>query len=235
MFIVLSRCEHRSHTSARARLSAALIATVALCTWHCASASASGGTWFGAQAPQTQQAIVDTLYDNSPVAVTPYGGAAAAEAAAIDGGLTSLAADTAVGQDVGGSLWRLLGKFAFVPEMGPAIPEADVIAGTFEVGWLMGTGARKMFISLRADGVSGGSWSWGSVYWYPHGYDILYGATVQQTPGAYLYDSHYAGDRYFPARWFDAPCRFSGFTPPSGAHLETHVASTANCYEPPNY
>lgn len=79
----------------------------------------------------------------------------------------------------------------------------------------------------RAENGAGG-WSWLRLTWYRAGSEIFFGATVQQSPGAYLYNSL---DSAGVIRWFEAPCRFSGFAPAAGARMETHVASTALCNE----
>ncbi len=62
--------------------------------------------------------------------------------------------------------------------------------------------------------------------WYPQGHDIFFGATVQQSPGAYLYD--WGSD---VVRWFEHPCEFSGFGAPAGARMQPGVASEAECRE----
>lgn len=60
------------------------------------------------------------------------------------------------------------------------------------------------------------------------GAEIFFGARVQQSPGAYLYNSN---DSAGVIRWWEPPCSFSGFTAPAGARMQYAVPSTAACRE----
>jgi len=58
--------------------------------------------------------------------------------------------------------------------------------------------------------------------------EAFWGATVQQSPGAFLYSSNTGSS---VIRWWEPPCTFSGLTPPEGARLEVAVPSDATCRE----
>lgn len=108
----------------------------------------------------------------------------------------------------------------------PSIPFAAGV-GTFAAGYAIGTGVRKLFATITAPddaGPAGSSLSSTWITWYDAGYEILFGARVQQSPGAYLYD-----DNGGFARWFEPPCEYSGLTPPAGARMQNGVPSTAEC------
>jgi hypothetical protein len=64
----------------------------------------------------------------------------------------------------------------------------------------------------------------------PQGTSVYAGAVT--TSAAYLVDGTYDGDHIFPARWFESPCTFSGFSPPDRAQMELGVPSGVECVYP---
>jgi len=216
----------------RMRGLAGSVAAAALlaCTAGEAMAASDPG-WFDGHSTTERQAIVDYAYERTGHAPVYTGeaetmGTAIADSVVAAGEAeTSLAAELAelelaVGEGVG-----------LIEPIGATLPSLWAVGLTFGAGYLIGTGARALYAELRGpdDAATGGSpnWSWGSASFRPEGYDILYGATVQQSPGAYLYNWDGAG----VIRWFDPPCSFSGFTPAPGARMQHSVPSTAECYE----
>jgi hypothetical protein len=120
-----------------------------------------------------------------------------------------------------------------LPALAEMAPAAVVVGGTAVVGVAIGTGIRKVFMKLTGpdESATGGTWSWNELTWEPYGTEIFFGATVQQRPGAYVYNAGYSGSSFPIARWFDSPCDFSGFSAPGGGRLQTHVSSLALCNE----
>ncbi len=91
----------------------------------------------------------------------------------------------------------------------------------------IGTGARKLFATITAPddaGPAGSSLRSTWITWRDAGYEIFFGARVQQSPGAYLYN-----DGGGTARWFQPPCEYTGLTPPAGARMQYDVPSTGAC------
>lgn len=82
-------------------------------------------------------------------------------------------------------------------------------------------------------GTGGSGWTWTGLTWFNQDYDIYYGAKVP-SPGRYLYRGYqtWPQDEFNPVRWFENPCKFSGFAGPPGARMEYGVATTARCAYP---
>lgn len=201
------------------------------------SGSAMAGSdpgWWASHSSEEQHAIVDYAYERSGHATVPYSGDAQALAdsisqRAIDSGSHEFPLAPELGGEEFGLIQRI-GLFAPVEDLLPVVP---AIAGTFLAGVAIGYGGSKLFALLTApdEAASGGTWAWNELTWEPYGTEIFYGAKVAQRPGAYVYDAGYGGSTFPIARWFEEPCDFHGFTPPSGARMQTHLSTSATCAE----
>jgi hypothetical protein len=133
--------------------------------------------------------------------------------------------------ELGGEEFSAVESVGLLSRIADVIPEVALGVATFAAGYAIGAGARKLFVELTApdDAASGGTWTWNELNWEPYGTEIFFGAKVQQRPGAYVYNAGYAGSSFPIARWFEEPCEFSGFEPPTGARLQAHVSTSALC------
>jgi hypothetical protein len=203
-------------------------------------------TWFQ-ELPEVQQhAATDFLYEQSPQSSVPYTG----EAAQIS---ESVSETYATETDTGPSYAELASgtttaemDVGLIPEVGTAVPEIWAAGGAFAVGWKVGEGINAIFADIGLGSGSAPEPDWsertacvssgcgGGLVYEPHGTDLYYGATVQESPGAYLYDGVLLGEGQVvaapsPMRWFAEPCTFSGFTPPPGSSLQKVLSANASC------
>lgn len=211
----------------RALMGSALATALLACTAGEAMAAADPG-WYDGHASEERQAIVNYVYERTGHA-PPYTGGPEQTSAALAQRMIDAGEDDAPLAPEGGALELIVGtRVGLMTRLTTMVPTLWAVGGTFVAGYAIGTGARKLFATLAGpdDAGTGGSpnWTWGSVTWRAAGYDIFYGARVQQSPGAYLYD--WGGGS---VRWFEPPCEFSGFTPPVGGRLQSGVPSTAEC------
>jgi hypothetical protein len=196
------------------------------------AAAASDPGWFDSKSAEERQAIVDYVYQRSGHE-PPHPGQAETTAAAIEGSVVQAGADgVPLASDAGKIELIVATRVGLMTRLTTMVPTLWAVGGTFVAGYAIGWGGRKLFAKLTApdDARTGGApnWPWSSITWYPQGYDIFFGARVQQSPGAYLYDSN---DGAGVIRWFEPPCSFSGFTPAAGARMQYGVPSTAACRE----
>lgn len=199
-----------------------------------ASALLDPGWWAG-HSTEERHAIVDYVYERSGHATVPYEGDAATSAEeisqrAIDSGTHEFP----LAGELGGEELTATEGLGLMPELAATVPFiGTAVGGTFLVRYAVGTGVHKLFAELQApdDTATGGTWAWNDLVWEPYGTEILEGAKVQQSPGAYVFNGGYNGTTFPIARWFDPPCDFSGFTPPAGARMQLHVPTTGTCRE----
>ena len=199
--------------------------------------------------PTEQEAATDFFYEQSPQGTVPYGGEAEELSESMsetyegetdaEPGYEELVGDVdEIGQD-GGTYPEIETAVAAIPAAGQA----------FATGWLIGEGVNAMFgrVGLLFGsapeehllGAEGYDFCYsaecgGGLEWKAHGEDIYAEATVQQKPGAYLYDGtlfEYGSiwGRWHPVRWFGEPCTFSDFSPPPYSSLEEGVTSGTMC------
>jgi hypothetical protein len=199
------------------------------------SASALAGSdpgWWASHSSEEQHAIVDYVYERSGHATVPYSGDAQALAETISQrAIDSGSHEFPLAPELGGEEFSAVESVGLLSRIADVIPEVALGVATFGAGVAIGTGARKLFVELTApdDAASGGTWTWNELNWEPYGTEIFFGAKVQQRPGAYVYNAGYAGSSFPIARWFEEPCEFSGFEPPTGARLQAHVSTSALC------
>lgn len=227
----------------RSRPFLALVVSSLAMLWLASSAGATASPgWMASHSEADQQAIVNYVYDTAPQGVVPYPGGPAATgqqiadmaAAAADGHEYPLLPEFADEQ------LDLLGRSRLLPPPGPEVPflyPAAAGVAAFAAGWEIGTGLRAVFVKLWSpDNTStGGSFTWDQLSWMPYGTEIYYGARVEQQPGAYLFHGWLNGTPFGPARWFEPPCAFSGYSGPAGARIENAVPSTARCVIPDTF
>jgi hypothetical protein len=197
--------------------------------------------WYASQSTGNQHAIMDFLYDEGPQGVTPYAGDPATQATGMVNDLLQESPGDAGYGDLAAQLTRSEGVLGLIPETPPLaapIPAALALEA-FGAGWLIGTGANELFLHIglpdgSAPSAPPGDFCYsaacgGELSYRPYGAVIYYGATVQQSPGAYLYYGEQGGFSYTPARWFEQPCPFSGFSAPPDSRMQTGVASGVQC------
>lgn len=188
--------------------------------------------WYASHSTDERQALVDYVYLRSGHA-PPYSGLAATAAQDIADTIVAsgthefpLAPELAAEEF---STIRKVGLFARLAEMAPTLFSGAGLA-TIGAEVAIGLGAYKLYTVLTApddaDDDGDPNWAWDALVWRNHGEEIFAGATVQQSPGAYLYDSH---DGAGVIRWFEEPCEFTGFTPTAGARMQYGVLSSSYC------
>jgi hypothetical protein len=197
-----------------------------------AGAAADPG-WFEEQASDVKHAIVDYLYERSGHSLVPYSGSAAAVAEAMSESVVDAGAvEAPLAPEIAAEEFTVTRGVGLLPRLATVAPQVAAAAGTFGLGWAIGTGVRKLFLRFTGpdDSSENGAvtWSWLSLRWIDYGESVFFGATVQQFPGAYLYNSLSSAGAI---RWFEEPCSFSGFAPARGARMETHVYSGGQCNE----
>lgn len=206
----------------------ALAACLLACTTGQAMAAADSG-WFDGHSSDERQAIVNYVYERTGHE-PPHSGDPEAMGSQITESMIDAGEDDAPLAPDGGALELIVGtRVGLMTRLTTLMPSLPFVAGvgTFAAGYAIGTGARKLFATITAPddaGPAGSSLSSTWITWYDAGYEILFGARVQQSPGAYLYD-----DNGGIARWFEPPCEYSGLTPPAGARMQSGVPSTAEC------
>jgi hypothetical protein len=213
------------------------------------SALALNGSFYAELSPADRHAITDFIYERSPQGTVPYPGGAAEISESISHTYESEAPAQPVYTELAGWGNTLEEDVGEIPELDEEMPEFTVADGTFYVGWKIGEGVDAIFAKvglgpwaapeenfLGAEGYefcySAGCGA--SLKWYPYGYDLYSGATIQQEPGAYLYGAilrHYGGvgRPVAPVEWDQSPCEFSDFSPPPYSRLET-VDSGVGCW-----
>lgn len=208
----------------------ALAVCLLACTAGQAMAAADSG-WFDGHSTDERQAIVNYVYERTGHEPPYTGGAAEDMGAEMAQGMIDAGEDDAPLAPEGGALELVVAsRVGLMTRLTTMVPTLWAVGGTFAAGYAIGTGARKLFAALTGpdDAGTGGAsnWPWSSVSWHDAGDEIFFGARVQQSPGAYLYDSN---DSAGVIRWFEPPCEFTGFTPAAGARMQYGVASTADC------
>jgi hypothetical protein len=207
----------------------ALTAALLACTTGTATAASDPG-WFDGKSTEERQAIVNYVYERTGHAPPYTGGAAEDLSAEMAQSMIDAGEDDAPLAPDGGALELVVGtRVGLMTRLTTIMPSIPLAAGvgTFAAGYAIGTGVRKLFATITAPddaGPAGSSLNSTWITWYPAGYEIFFGARVQQSPGAYLYN-----DGGGVARWWEPPCEYSGLTPPAGARLQYGVPSTAEC------
>lgn len=205
-------------------------------------------TWFQELTPAQQEAAVNFLYEQSPQATVPYGGEAQEISESISHTYESETDTEPFFQELVGDTNVIDEGVGLDPPVGAALPEIYAAAGAFLIGWKIGEGIDSLFADIGLGGGSaperenGSHYEWcvsqacgGALIWRPYGATVYAGATVQQDPGAFLYEGRlYRNGQnegiWHGIDWDEAPCTFSGLTPPPGASMEVGVTSGANCY-----
>ncbi|MEN3281388.1 MAG: hypothetical protein V7607_2528 [Solirubrobacteraceae bacterium] len=194
-----------------------------------APVSARADGWFAGHSAVDRQMIVDYLYLRSGRASVPYGGEQADRAQRLANRMSGLASNgSSAVEEVGNEeLWigQAAGLIEATHVLVPYITRSDDDPYSYRQAFVTGESEHYMFGELTSTAGRGWSAFHPSVLqWQPEGYDIFFGATVGQSPGAYLFDAD-------PIRWFEPPCAYSGFDPPDGAIL-AGAESTATCLIP---
>jgi hypothetical protein len=213
------------------KLAGALLAVAILATASASASAESDPGWFAGHSAEDRQALVDYAYERSGLGEAPYGGEAETLGEQVADDVVATGTDELpLAGELGAEELTTLEGAELLAPLEVLAPELIVAAGVLTAGVTIVNGVHSEFMRLAApdDADGGANWAWDEVSWHDGGEEILFGARVQQSPGAYLYDSH---DGAGVIRWFERPCDFSGFTPAAGAHMEVGVASTAACRE----
>ncbi len=200
-----------------------------------------------------QKAVVNFLYEQSPQATVPY-----TEEAAVEGSEALLESYEELPEQqkpvfayIVGGVNTLVEDAKLAPAVELGVPEIIATGGgAFVTGYLIGTGIHAIigevglpFGSAPEEkflGAEGFEFCYshnceGELQWHPYGYDIYYGGTIQQKPGAYTYSgtAYHYGERYGyfgQVRWFEPPCPSSDFSPPPYANLGLDPSTEAHCW-----
>jgi len=212
--------------------STAAVAITLVLAPSCANAAASDQPgWFSRHTAAEQREVVDYSYIASGQAARPYAAEAVAAqdlfehlgtAGAVDSGNLNQA-DLAR-QQVGS-----LRGVGLLSEVSGVIPYARALAtipGVVGAAALIG-GNFLAYRSLKPVTI-GGEFRYTEIYWVPSTQEI-YNGVKPPAPGRYVYEGWIGSNQYRPARWFDSPCPFSGYSPPQNAHFEQSAPSTAKC------
>lgn len=214
------------------KLAAAALVVVLLGLGSTSAMAESDPGWFESHSAEERQAIVDYAYERSAQSTVPYSGEAATLGEQLADDLAATGTDELpLAAELGTEELAALETVELVAPVSVLAPQLIAGVAALTAGVAIVNGAHSLFLRLSApdDADDGGSnWAWDSVTWYRQGTEIFFGARVQQSPGAYLYDSH---DGAGVIRWWEPPCDFSGFTPARGARMQYAVPSTAACRE----
>lgn len=122
-----------------------------------------------------------------------------------------------------------------IPEITSAVPAIWAAGTAFVAGWEIGEGPNALFTEIGPGEGSAPSeperdfcyseTCRGKPIHRSHGSEIFFGAKVQQSPGACLCEAEWNSEYFDPARWWEPPCAFTGFTVPPEAYLESNVPS----------
>jgi hypothetical protein len=198
-------------------------------------------SWWSGHSSDQQHTITDLVYTLGPQGVTPYTGAPADTASSVVNDLQSEPASAPGFGDLAAETTGTEESIGLIQKVTTALSRISAAGTAFTAGWVIGSGINADFlhIGLGSGTAPNGSNSdfcysqscGGELHWYPQGSEMYEGATVQQSPGAYVYWAKNNLDlsMYRPVRWFEQPCTFSGFTPPPGARLQTGVSAGVNC------
>jgi hypothetical protein len=129
------------------------------------------------------------------------------------------------------SLWQQLRTGATEGGLSPALRTLGAIGlsiGSFELGWKIGSGinAKFLHIGIPQQTVDPAHARWELLEFENANSQSYYGATWPDTD-AWVAWFGYGGFDY--NRWFQSPCTFTGFSPPSPFEVHGPVASTAGC------
>jgi len=188
--------------------------------------------WYASHSAEERQALVDYAHVRAAQSTVPYSGEAATLGQQVaDDMVAAGTEELPLAAELGAEELAALESVELVAPVSVLAPQLFAGVAAMAAGVVIVNSAHSLFLKLTApdDANDGGSnWGWDSVTWYRQGTEIFFGARVQQSPGAYLYDSH---DGAGVIRWWEPPCDFSGFTPATGARMEYGVPSSAACRE----
>lgn len=187
--------------------------------------------WFAGHSAEERQALVDYAWERSAQSTVPYSGEAATLGEQLADDVVATGTDELpLAAELGAEELGALEAVELVAPVSALAPQLFAGVAAMAAVVVIANGAHSLVVRLTApdDADDGGTnWAWDTVRWRRQGEEIYYGASVQQSPGAYLYDSH---DSAGVIRWFEPPCEFSGFTPAGGARMQQAVPSTAGCW-----
>jgi hypothetical protein len=236
-----------------ALLLAGLASTLALMAASCETASATtlqpGPEWFENLPLVNQHAVTNFLYEQSPQGVVPYGGEAGEISATVSSGFVAAATSDPGYATIATDTTEAETATGLIPPISEAIPVIAAAGTAFYAGWEIGESINAIFLHIGLGEDSAPEWAGGGgegyedcvsqacaghLVWRDFGTSVYFGATVQQSPGAYRYGGtiYYNGkvsNRPDVFRWWGPPCEYSGMTPPPGSTMQTHLATTASC------
>lgn len=201
--------------------------------------------WWADHSTAERQAITNFAYMLSPQQTIPYPGPPAEAAADMVTALQAEAPTAPHYGDLARTTTQLVEEPGLIPRITQAIPRVFAAGTAFSAGWLIGSELNGHFLHIGLDDGSApdetsGDFCYsescgGLLHWYDQGFSVFFDATVQQSPGAYLYWGRLNGQLFNPVRWFEEPCTFSGFNVPPGGRLQAGVASGTLCYAEQEY
>ena len=228
---------HRGAMSSRVRVTLLTGAVLGLLVAAVPSA-ASAASWFDGLTEAQRETLVNFHFVIAGNQVTPYQVYDAPARAMAD----ELDAETDVGttayqniaqsatlslEDTGmiSPAFLLRANGAYAPVIaGIALATAGVIAYSVKLG--------NQLMQLRRPGPQPDGYS--QINFFHQGYNVYFGGLLDQD--SWLFKGVIQGQEYFPARWFEAPCDFSGVAPPALSNVTVHMViaedTTAFCSYP---
>ena len=121
-----------------------------------------------------------------------------------------------------------------------ALGTVGLAVGTFEVGWKIGSGINAKFLHIGIPEATDPTvdYRWTEIRWADALSQTFAGAEWPAADGWLISMRQTCCSFDATNRWFDAPCPFSGFTPPAPFVVGGPVATTTQCYGtgvPPGY
>jgi len=211
------------------KLAGAVLGALVLAVGAAPATAASDPGWFAAHSSEERQALVDYAYDRTAQATVPYTGEAATLGEAVADDVAAAGAEELpLAAELGAEEFATLESAGLMAEVSALAPALALGAGMLAATVAIDVGVHTLLVKLAApedadDGGSGG-FSWDTLVWKAYGDELYSGGRVQQSPGAYVYRS--SGNWVL---WDEEPCPYTGFRAPSGARLQTGVATSATC------
>lgn len=114
--------------------------------------------WFAGHSSTEQQAIVDWAYRGGPQGVTPYAGAAQTLGSSLYATEASTPTTAVQADELTSELLSLRQRARLLPTLAEAVPDIELVALTFELGWRIGTNLNAKFLHIgipsRTDGAT---------------------------------------------------------------------------------
>ncbi len=183
--------------------------------------------------PERQDTVSRLVYSQSPQSV-PSAYDPVAEAEEI---LREKQRTLPSGNPQTSNVWRQARDVSIRSGLTPALRTLGAIGlgvSTFEIGWKIGTGINAKLLKVGVPPATDGpqNYRWHSIGWRTANSGSHYGAYYPSQDGWVIAMRQTCCTFAQLDRWFNAPCTFSGFTPPPPFTIQGPAASTAMCYRP---